>query len=114
MLRRRIGVLKNAGIISNEVSNYMDEVISILEVNDFEQSKLEMFTTHLAMALKRTMEGGEELQLDDSIYLEVLNNISFDNANLFYESILENMPCILSENEQKYVLMHLCNLYQKD
>ena len=113
MLKKRISVLKDAGIISLEVSNYMGEVIDVLETMDFEQSKLEMFTTHLAMALKRTIEKGEELELDDSIYQEILANENFDQANSFYEQIKVGMPCAISENERKYILMHLCNLFLK-
>ena len=54
MLKERMDILQQASVISQEVSDYVKQVIDLLEPSFSEkESGMEMFTTHLAMATQR-------------------------------------------------------------
>ena len=59
MLKQRMEILRDAGVISAEIADFMDKVIDLLaeKFPDAGQEKLEMFTTHLAMAAERIRKG---------------------------------------------------------
>ena len=53
MLKMRIQILKNGGIIGEDVAEFMEKVIDMMAA-DYPQIPMDpaaMFTTHLAMAL---------------------------------------------------------------
>lgn len=114
MLKERIEILRSAAIINDEVAQYVNKVIDILQEYDFDKSKMEMFTTHLAMAVQRIMVSGAVDQLDDSIWNEVQTFDTFDEAKQVYSNITRDVPVKIPESEEKFLLMHLCNLLQKE
>ena len=114
MLKERIEILRSAAIINDDVAQYVNKVIDILQEYDFDESKMEMFTTHLAMAVQRIMVSGAVDQLDDSIWNEVQTFDTFDEAKQVYSNITRDVPVKISESEEKFLLMHLCNLLQKE
>ena len=114
MLKERIEILRSAAIINDEVAQYVNKVIDILQEYDFDKSKMEMFTTHLAMAVQRIMVSGAVDQLDDSIWKEVQAFNTFDEAKQVYSNITSDVPVKIPESEEKFLLMHLCNLLQKE
>ena len=114
MLKERIEILRSAAIINDEVAQYVNKVIDILQEYDFDEAKMEMFTTHLAMAVQRIMVSGAVDQLDDSIWKEVQAFNTFDVAKQVYSNITRDVPVKIPESEEKFLLMHLCNLLQKE
>ena len=114
MLKERIEILRSAAIINDDVAQYVNKVIDILQEYDFDEAKMEMFTTHLAMAVQRIMVSGAVDQLDDSIWKEVQAFNTFDEAKQVYSNITRDVPVKISESEEKFLLMHLCNLLQKE
>ena len=114
MLKERIEILRSAAIINDDVAQYVNKVIDILQEYDFDEAKMEMFTTHLAMAVQRIMVSGAVDQLDDSIWNEVKTFNTFDEAKQVYSNITRDVPVKISESEEKFLLMHLCNLLQKE
>ena len=57
MLKMRIQILKNGGVIGEDVAEFMNKVIDMMAA-DYPQIGMDpaaMFTTHLAMALERIM-----------------------------------------------------------
>jgi len=50
MLKERIDILQQGQVISAEVAEYSKKVIDLLEDGNYDEAKMEMFTTHLAMA----------------------------------------------------------------
>ena len=114
MLKERIEILRSAAIINDDVAQYVNKVIDILQEYDFDESKMEMFTTHLAMAVQRIMVSGAVEQLDDSIWKEVQTFDTFDEAKQVYSNITRDVPVKIPESEEKFLLMHLCNLLQKE
>ena len=114
MLKERIEILRSAAIINDDVAQYVNKVIDILQKYDFDESKMEMFTTHLAMAVQRIMVSGAVEQLDDAIWNEVQAFDTFGEAKQVYSNITSDAPVQIPESEEKFLLMHLCNLLQEE
>ena len=114
MLKDRIEILRSATVINDNVAQYVNKVIDELERYQFDESKMEMFTTHLAMAVQRFMKNGEVEHLDESIWNEVKNFDTFNEAKQVYANIVSDAPVQIPESEEKFLLMHLCNLLQKE
>ena len=114
MLKDRIEILRSATVINDNVAQYVNKVIDELERYQFDESKMEMFTTHLAMAVQRIMTNGEVEHLDESIWNEVKNFDTFNEAKQVYANIVSEAPVQIPESEEKFLLMHLCNLLQKE
>ena len=113
MLKDRIEILRSAAVINDNVAQYVNKVIDALEKYQFDESKMEMFTTHLAMAVQRIMTNGEVEHLDESIWNEVQIFDTFNEAKQVYANIVSEAPVQIPESEEKFLLMHLCNLLQK-
>ena len=114
MLKDRIEILRSAAVINDNVAQYVNKVIDALEKYQFDESKMEMFTTHLAMAVQRIMTNGEVEHLDESIWNEVQIFDTFNEAKQVYANIVSEAPVQIPESEEKFLLMHLCNLLQKE
>ena len=114
MLKDRIEILRSAAVINDTVAQYVNKVIDTLEEYHFDEPKMEMFTTHLAMAVQRIMTSGAVEQLDESIWNEVQIFDTFNEAKQVYANIVSEAPVQIPESEEKFLLMHLCNLLQKD
>lgn len=113
MLKDRIEILRNATIISDEVAEFVNRVIE-QELADLkvEESLLEMFTTHLAMATQRVCTNQDVETLDDALWKEVQQQANFKQANAWYDKIADYAPCKYPEEEKQFLMMHLCNLLQ--
>lgn len=114
MLKDRIEILRSAAVINDDVAQYVNKVIDTLQEYEFDESKMEIFTTHLAMAVQRIMVSGSVEQLDDSIWSEVQAFDTFNEAKKVYTNITSDTPVQIPESEEKFLLMHLCNLLQKE
>jgi len=113
MLKKRIEILEEANIISKEVAVYSRAVIDLLaKKGEFSQEKLEMFTTHLAMATQRVCMSHEVDTLDENIWEEVRTSEHYETAKLLYAEMIQLAPCEYPEAESKFLIMHICNIYQ--
>lgn len=112
MLIERINILLEANIISKEVADYVIKVIDLFNEYTFDEGKMEMFTTHLAMATQRTVDQNEELEFDDSIWSQIEMDPKFNQAVELFEMISNHSPVPYMESERKFLIMHLCNLSQ--
>lgn len=112
MLIERINILLEAGIISKEVADYVLKVIDLFSEYQFDDGKMEMFTTHLAMATQRTVDQNEELEFDETIWTQIESDPMFNQAVELFESISSHSPVAYMESERKFLIMHLCNLSQ--
>jgi hypothetical protein len=110
MLKERIHILEEAKIISNVVADFTNSVIDLLNKYPFEESKLEMFTTHFAMATQRIFMKDNEFELDEEIWTQVQKDKNFLKANVLLSEIISGAPCYYSEGEKKFLVLHLCNL----
>lgn len=110
MLRNRMRLLKDSNVISESNFEYMNEVIDYLEKGNYENNKLEMLVTHLAMGIQRVIDNDELDGPDDFIWEEIQNAPSYEHAMQMLDVLLSNAPCELPDNERKFLLLHLCNL----
>lgn len=109
----RISILQDANVISKEVADFVRKVVHE-DLNEFKNktSALEMLTTHLAMATQRVSAQEEVEWLDDMIWKDVVQNEYFDQAQELFVGIESKAPCVYPEGEKRFLIMHLCNLYQ--
>ena len=112
MLKMRIQILKNGGVIGEDVAEFMNKVIDMMAA-DYPQIGMDpaaMFTTHLAMALERIKKGEVVEALDDEIFAEVLETPEYPMAVQFREKMLSFCPVELPESEAQFITMHICNM----
>ena len=112
MLVERINILQEANVISKEVGDYVIKVIDLFDEYNFDESKMEMFTTHLAMATQRTVNQNEELEFDETIWTQIELDPKFNQAIELYDMMSKHSPVPYMESERKFLIMHLCNLSQ--
>lgn len=114
MLKDRIEILQGASVISSTTGDYVKKVIDMIE-SEFSDKEniLEMFTTHLAMATQRILDHGDLETLDESIWKEVVNTECFSLAENKFHELTAFSPCEFPEGEKRFLMMHICNLYQK-
>ena len=112
MLKMRIQILKNGGIIGEDVAEFMNKVIDMMAA-DYPQIGMDpaaMFTTHLAMALERIKKGEIVDALDEEIFAEVLEAPEYPDAVQFREKMLSFCPVQFPESEAQFIAMHICNM----
>lgn len=112
MLKERIQILLDGNVISPEAAKFTDDVIDLLGENTYEESKMEMFTTHLAMATARVQKGEPVSELEDSIWQQVQDDSQYQNARKLFEEIKDLCPVQYPEGESRFLVMHLCNMIQ--
>lgn len=112
MLHERIKILEDAGVISHEVARFVVEVIRLLEPYQFDEAKMEMFTTHLAMATQRIIQSEEELMIDEEIWKQIEMDVKFNDAQVLFGAMAKLSPVEFPIEEAKFLTMHLCNLLQ--
>ncbi len=116
MLKQRIKILLENGVISEKIANFINTVIDELvesyhHVND---KKLVMFTTHLAMALERIEKGKIVEKMDRTVFSQIKNNDKFEDCLSFYKKIFSGYSEVLPESEEEYVLLHICNMFNNN
>ena len=115
MLKMRIQILKNGGIIGEDVAEFMEKVIDMMAA-DYPQIPMDpaaMFTTHLAMALERIKKGEIVDALDEEIFAEVLEAPEYPAALGFRDKMLSFCPVPFPASEAQFILMHICNMLQQ-
>ena len=115
MLKMRIQILKNGGIIGEDVAAFMEQVIDMMAA-DYPQIPMDpaaMFTTHLAMALERIKKGEIVEALDEEIFAEVLECPEYPAALGFRDKMLAFCPIPFPDSEAQFILMHICNMLQQ-
>ena len=112
MLKERIDILQQGQVISPEVAEYSKKVIDLLEDGNYDEAKMEMFTTHLAMATERVKKNEPVETLDDSIWQQISSDRCYDKATNMFDKIVSICPVVYPEGERKFLMMHLCSLLQ--
>lgn len=115
MLKSRIQILKQGNVISEEVAEYVNQVIDLMyvEIPEADMSKAEMFTTHLAMATQRIFSGKPVDSPDEAIWEEIKEDSHFTKAEAFCNKIQSISPISCPEGEKRFIILHLCNLLQE-
>ena len=112
MLKERIDILQQGQVISAEVAEYSKKVIDLLEDGNYDEAKMEMFTTHLAMATERVKKNEPVETLDDSIWEQISADRCYSKAADVFAKIVSLCPVVYPDGERKFLMMHLCSLLQ--
>ena len=112
MLKQRMQTLRDAGVISGEIADFMDQVIDLLAERfpSAQQEKLEMFTTHLAMAAERIRKGETVDELDEGTWEEIRGSEHFAKAKDFMDEMLAICPVDFPEGESRFMMLHICSM----
>lgn len=109
-LYMRTDILKDNGVINQEVSDVTYKLIDYFCEQELEAEKLTVFTTHFSMMLERIRKGETEEAMADAILAELKTNAAYDKAAEFLAYIKEISTISIPEEEVGYLLIHLCNL----
>ncbi len=114
MLKMRMDILEQGGVISKRIADYMRGIIDIMgkKFPDIVSEKAVMFTTHMAMALERISNGQIVEPMEDYMWEEVKASPNFTKAEEFYCFIKHNIPVSIPESELQFLLLHICNIFQ--
>lgn len=112
MLKMRIQILKNGGVIGEDVAEFMNKVIDMMAADypGIGMDPAAMFTTHLAMALERIKKGEVVDALDAEIFAEVEETPEYPAAVQFRDKMLAFCPVDFPASEAQFIVMHICNM----
>lgn len=111
-MEEKLYVLKNAGIINQEIYDYVLLAKQYLQTNQIvqEAQAAEVFLTHLAMAAARQVNGEAVQALDAFMQEEIIANKNYAQAQTIWQAIAALAPVAFAETELDYFYLHLCNL----
>lgn len=72
-----------------------------------------MFTTHIAMAIQRILNGDVENPLEEAVLEELRKEEAYEKADEVAEKIYDIIEVEFPETEKEYLVVHLCNLFHK-
>lgn len=116
-LRMRLQILKDAGQLSEENYRAITRVIEML-ADDWNIGLTEengaMFITHLAIAFERIGKGETVKPVDECVLDELKGQSCFSYCRQALVSIANILGREIPEEEEGYVLIHLCTLFAKE
>lgn len=112
---KRIEILHDNNVIGHKAYDMVNKIHEkYLEKNNFTQETLDLFLTHLAMALERTYKGEEIEYLDDSILEELKKEDKYQEAKEYWQKIKGDFSIKLAESEECYLYLHLVNILNNE
>ena len=111
-LYQRLDILEQAGLIEKRVAEQTDIIIQLIYAGETEidMEKMEMFTTHIAMAMQRILNGTEENPLAQETLEALQEEAVYEGAVKLAEKIYEAVSVDFPDVEREYLTVHLCNL----
>lgn len=112
-LYQRLEILEKSGLISRQAAAQTERILKLLlsRGQKMELEKLEIFTTHIAMALQRILNGQYETPLDRDVLEGLKEEKAYAEAEIFAGKIKETVEIELPDVEAEYLIVHLCNLF---
>ena len=112
-LYQRLDILEQAGLIAKSVAEQTDKIIGLIyEDNpEVDLEKMEMFTTHIAMAMQRISNGEEENPLGEEVLEGLEEEDVYPQVAALAEKLCEVVDIEFPQVERDYLLVHLCNLF---
>ncbi len=112
MLKQRIEILKNGGVIDEDVAAFVNKTIDIMQSDypEIDQDRATMFTTHLAMAAQRIKTGETVEMMDGEMWQEISECPEFRKASEFSEKMFAGSTIAFPESERKFLMLHICNM----
>lgn len=114
-MKERLNILLENNVISKSAYDLTIAIFTeYFESKELSEEKLNLFFTHLAMALGRLENGNPIDYLDENLYGEVKSSENFEEVKDFWEKISKEKNFELAESENGYIHLHLCNIFNKE
>ncbi|MCM0649734.1 PRD domain-containing protein [Clostridium swellfunianum] len=113
----RLQILKDAGQISEETFEALKQVINMFKDNwelVLTEENGAMFITHLCVAMERIKQDKAIDGIDSEVYEEIKNDENFSKSKLIFQDIIKTANIEIPENEETFIMMHLCTLLQEN
>ena len=112
-LYQRLEILEQAGLIERRVAVQTDKIIGLIYQGkpEVDTEKMEMFTTHIAMAMQRILKGEEENPLAEAVLEGLKEEPCYEEAVALAQKVYETVDIAFPQTEQEYLIVHLCNLF---
>ncbi len=114
MLKQRIQIMQNGGVIGEDTAQFMNGVIDMMAADypNIDMDHATMFTTHLAMALERIKKGEIVDMMDEECWQQIAETPEFADAEAFRNKMLSFCPIDFPESESKFILLHICSMLE--
>lgn len=115
MLKQRIQILQAGGVIGEDVAQFMNQVIDILDTDYpwVNKDRATMFTTHLAMAVERIKTGKYVEKMDEMMWQDIQTVPEFKVATCFLDKMLHLCPMTFPESESQFITLHICSMLEQ-
>lgn len=111
MTEERLKILLDNGVISQKVYDVSIDIYKkYFEKEEYNTDKINVFMTHLAMALNRIEKGNEVERLDNDIFSQVKDSHVYDEAFNISRNIVKDLHLDIPESEEEYFILHLGNI----
>ncbi len=114
MLKQRIRILTDGGVIGADTAEFVMNVIDMIEAEHpkVDADHAAMFTTHLAMAVERIKKGEIVDGMDDICWQQIAETPEFPEAQRFRDRMLPMSPIPFPESESQFILLHICSMLE--
>ncbi len=113
-LKDRLDIFTLRKMITEDERKILEQWIAI--INDYplecEQEKLERMITHCAVMMKRQRDGESIGKLSEEIYEPVINHELYIDCAYVFKRMNEIYN--INNEEEKYIILHLCNCFSKE
>ncbi|MBL1227937.1 hypothetical protein IW492_01670 [Enterococcus sp. BWB1-3] len=112
MIRQKLIVLEESGIIDTEIHNYVLAVCDYLKEKQVIKEELEadVFLTHLAMAAARQKNEEKVNALDPFIKDQIISDPQYLDSQSLWQELSELAAIDFDEPELDYFYLHICNM----
>lgn len=112
MLKQRIAILKDNGVIGEDVAEFVNKTIDIMasDYPQIDEDRATMFTTHLAMATQRIKTGETVDMMDEEMWKEITECPEYPQASEFSKKMFAVSTIDFPESERKFLMLHICNM----
>lgn len=107
MIELKLKILLENNVISQSVYEKSIVVLSHLTERVVDEQKLDVFMTHLSMALARMEKDEVMTMLDDTIYAEVTQSDNYEQAVALTKELEQQIDCQFPQEEIRYIHLHL-------
>lgn len=111
-MNERISILYENNVLDKEVYENIEFITNFIEeqITCSDEDKINMFWTHLAMALQRNNKDEEITDLDQEMVNELSDLENYSQALEIVDNIEKMINVKISEGERAYIILHLCNV----
>lgn len=113
-LQFRLDILNKSGIITDKERDVLEKWIDIIMEysKDFDSVKLERMITHCAMMMKRKRDNEDIGSLPDEMFQTIREHQNYNDCVELFNKMNELYQ--VNSEEEKYLILHLCSLFEKE